>query len=540
MPPRKTPLQNKTTSSPKKRNDSSEKNNTTNNNKINDKKTITRKQNQGSSSNLESKIQNKSKSISTEKSKKIINTSKNNSKNVSSSSSVTSQVSTRSANSQTSNKSPNLQITTRSNTSQTSNKSSNSPISTRSSNSKNSTKTNNSSLKTSNSQSSIKSNSSQKSTKSNTSNRASNSNQQNKDKIQTRSSSESQQKSGSIKNDKDNKDKKKVLNDQTVMPPIKPLSEKEKEILKVLHPLEEAKLIKPNKLTSTQKAITYIILQHDNSCHEDIIVGFLQKHINLVNYGKKDSYRQLPDKRLFHIQTNCTKNNLPLFLENPNKKDEYQCNTPKDLKKKSEKLMKGDNTNKKENKNQLLSEKKNSQNQKEKISKQPKGKIQKEADNNSKKKIQKDKAIKTSDLKKKEVPQRALSNSKTERSRDNSFESNKQNDKTARPNTARHFIPYEDRILDLLKQFPQGATIDQLIETGGDIVSIRGPFMDLPPIQRIRAILVILKSQKLIKKCDGGIWKVKKKSKKKLLLNKFSPIILNDVGFSEVVNQFTK
>lgn len=69
-------------------------------------------------------------------------------------------------------------------------------------------------------------------------------------------------------------------------------------------------------------------------------------------------------------------------------------------------------------------------------------------------------------------------------------------------------VLYENLIFDILKKFPDGISIDKLVVEAGDkILNKKGPFKNLPPKRRMKAILIILKSQKKVETTSNDLWK---------------------------------
>ncbi|OHT17073.1 hypothetical protein TRFO_41317 [Tritrichomonas foetus] len=250
------------------------------------------------------------------------------------------------------------------------------------------------------------------------------------------------------------------------------LTEEERDILKTVHPLEAAGLIGKNKLSAFQKAITYILLKNDNSVDEDKIVDFLLEHQNMINFGKKTPFKNPPDRRLVHINAAIKKDGQVLFESNPKHPNELMCNMPKKTSLNSQS----------DNKNVGHQINNNKENRSRFIIRDIKD-AYKEKQRDNKEKPKDSKESKSSNFLKKDCKSYYLTNS---------------NNKP---------IPYEMQVLEIIKQFPKGATIDEIVTASENIINSPGAFMACPPQQRIRAILVILKSQNRVEKMQDNKWR---------------------------------
>jgi hypothetical protein len=251
------------------------------------------------------------------------------------------------------------------------------------------------------------------------------------------------------------------------------------EISDVIHPLAVDGTLSMKHFNCMQKAITYSILGNGGSCPEEFIIRFLEDHWQYVNADRSQPFNIPPGAKLLHINTQARKHEIFLFLADRNERGNFMCNVPDDFKPSQVLIPLG----------------------------KPRGiSVQVELEKDSP----------ASKLSTNDPPKRVLSGiSKTP----DQNGSPKPPEKSASPRLARkpkegiHPIAKDPPLLSfdqhLLSAFPNdsGIAIEELGAKLSDKGDIAGPFSELPLMRRIRAVLIVLKSQKKVMQINDE-WRI--------------------------------
>jgi hypothetical protein len=98
------------------------------------------------------------------------------------------------------------------------------------------------------------------------------------------------------------------------------------QIRQTLHPFEAAGLC-DRPLTMIQKAITFVMMHQGGSATEPEILAFFRKFWRHIGSSSERQSRQVPDKRVLHINFSIQKDKRFLFVRTPENSDRWTVNT---------------------------------------------------------------------------------------------------------------------------------------------------------------------------------------------------------------------
>jgi hypothetical protein len=101
------------------------------------------------------------------------------------------------------------------------------------------------------------------------------------------------------------------------------------EINDVVHPFAVDGEVPMKLFSAIQKAITYCILRNGGSCPAPMIVRFLKDQWPFCNSDRREHFLIDSNIQLLHIHTAARKNDQYIFIQDPRNQDNFICNSPK-------------------------------------------------------------------------------------------------------------------------------------------------------------------------------------------------------------------
>lgn len=82
-----------------------------------------------------------------------------------------------------------------------------------------------------------------------------------------------------------------------------------------MHPYEKTDFLDGGVLSPFQKALTYVINQHNGWATEEEILRFVRANWETINAMSSKKYTEYPSKRIIHLNVAIRKHDRPLFLK---------------------------------------------------------------------------------------------------------------------------------------------------------------------------------------------------------------------------------
>lgn len=99
------------------------------------------------------------------------------------------------------------------------------------------------------------------------------------------------------------------------------------EICQCLHPFEESGLVSDGTISPIQKAITYCMKNLGGWATDEQILAFFRKYWSAIVESCDHNYKQIPDKRVLHINYAIQKERRALFVKCPTDPNKWGPNT---------------------------------------------------------------------------------------------------------------------------------------------------------------------------------------------------------------------
>jgi len=215
------------------------------------------------------------------------------------------------------------------------------------------------------------------------------------------------------------------------------------KILNAKHPFELAHMVEAKQMTPSQRAITCCIQMNGGWAREDVLLNFLQEHWGFIGKMNSKLPNNMPDSRVLHINLAVRKKGNNLFVQNPENGELWGLNHVEDLKTRNPRY----------------------------------------------KGVGRDLRLKRSE---------SQSHDSSGHSDDESSEAERLSTSSNSPaNGNRAEEPrikyFEDRIVDILRDKPNGLLLKDIIELSKPLEGQEGLFNQLPHDRRVRACLITKK-----------------------------------------------